>query len=148
MKVLTILAMVLLATVTTYGAGQDSILGLWKTEGGESKLEIFRCGEKVCVKIAWLKEPDYTDSSEGQVGTPKMDRNNPDPALKNRPMVGLQIMEGFTAAGDGRWDDGIIYNPENGKKYHGKLHLVSPERLELRGYLGISLLGRNYLLTR
>jgi uncharacterized protein (DUF2147 family) len=148
MKSLALLTIMLLAATTVFGAGQNDILGLWKTADDESKLEFFKCGEKICVKIAWMKEPNYTDSKEGPVGTPKVDSNNPDVALKNRPMIGLQIMEGFTAVDDSHWEDGIIYNPDNGKTYRGKLHLISAGKLELRGYMGISLFGRNYLLTR
>jgi uncharacterized protein (DUF2147 family) len=148
MKFPTFVAAFLLAATTTFGAGPNDLLGLWKTADDESNLEFFRCGEKVCVRIAWLKEPNYTDGKEGPLGMPKIDRNNPDPALRNRPMVGLQIMEGFTPAGDDRWEGGIIYDPDNGKTYRGKLHLLSPDRLELRGYIGISLFGRSYVLTR
>lgn len=142
------LAALLLAATTAFGAGTDDILGLWNTKDDESKLEVFKCGDKICVRIAWLKEPNYTDPKEGPVGTPKVDVNNPEPALKNHPMLGLQIMEGFTAVDDSHWENGIIYNPDNGKHYRGKLHLESPNRLVLRGYLGISLFGQNYALTR
>jgi len=148
MKTLALFAIILLAATTVFGSGQNDILGLWKTADDESKLEFFKCGNKVCVKIAWLKEPNYTDRKEGPVGTPKVDCNNRDPALKNHPMLGLQIMEGFTAVDNERWDNGIIYDPDNGKTYRGNLHLVSPHRLELRGYIGISLFGSTYALTR
>lgn len=148
MKTLTLFAIIILAATNVFGSGQDDVLGLWNTEENDSKLEFFMCGDMVCVKIAWLKEPNYTDSKEGPVGTPKTDRNNPDHALRNRPMLGLQIMEGFTAVSDDRWENGVIYNPDNGKSYRGKLHLISPNKLELRGYLGISLFGSNYMLTR
>lgn len=148
MKLRTLFMMVVMVTTTAFGAGQNDVVGLWKTEGDESKLEFFRCGEKICAKIAWLKEPNYTDSKEGTIGSPKTDCNNPDPALKNRPLTGLQIMEGFTPAGDSHWKEGTIYNPEDGKNYHGNLRLVAPDRLELRGYVGIPLFGRTHILTR
>ncbi len=148
MKIWIFLTAILLAASVAFGAGSDAVVGLWKTPEDESKLEFFKCGDKICVRIAWLKEPNYTDKKEGPVGLPKVDRNNPDPALKNRPMLGLQIMEGFTAAGDGRWENGIIYNPDNGKTYRGKFRLVSPHRLDLRGFIGISLFGGNCILTR
>ena len=148
MRTLTFFMIALLTAASAFGSDSASILGLWKTEDAESQLEFFKCEDKICVKIAWLKEQNYTDSKDGPVGTPKVDCNNPDPALKKHPMLGLQIMEGFTAVGDDRWEGGIIYNPENGKKYHGKLHLEAPDRLQLRGYLGISLFGSNYILTR
>lgn len=148
MKIRVFLAVVMMAATSAFGAGPDDVLGLWNTEGDESRLEIFRCGAKFCVKIAWLKEPNYTDPKEGPVGAAKVDRNNPDPALKNRAMLGLQIMEGFTAIDGEWWEDGIIYNPDNGKSYRGRLRLVSSEKLELRGYIGISLFGSTYVLTR
>src|SRR6266568_8728910 len=104
MKFRIFFTMIILVATTAFGAGQNDILGHWKTEGDESKLEVFKCGEKICVRIAWLKEPNYSDSKEGAVGTPKIDCNNPNPALRNHQLIGLQIMEGFTAVSDDRWE--------------------------------------------
>ena len=95
-----------------------------------------------------MKESNYTDSKDGPVGTPKVDRKNPDPALRNRPIIGLQVVEGVTATGDNRWENGSCYDPESGNTYRCKMRLLSPDRLELRGYIGISLFGRTYVLTR
>jgi uncharacterized protein (DUF2147 family) len=148
MKIWAFLAIFMMVSTTAFGLGPDDLLGQWYTDGQESKLEFFKCGEKVCVRIAWLKEPNYTDKKEGPVGTPKVDQHNPDPAKRSRPLLGLQIMEGFTSVGDNRWEGGKIYNPETGKIYHGKLQLLSPTRLKLRGYIGISLIGGNEILTR
>jgi len=148
MKVWTCLATVLLTAITAFGAGPGDVLGSWKTDGGDSRLELFRCGEKICGKIVWLKAPNYIDSKDGPVGKTKVDRKNPDPALRNRPILGLQVMKGLTFKGDKRWGNGACYDPETGKSYKCKMHLASPDRLELRGYIGISLIGRNYILTR
>ena len=148
MKTLTFFMIALLATTSAFASESNGILGLWYTAEKDSKLEFFNCKDKICVRIAWLKEPNYTDSKEGPVGTPKVDCNNPNPGWRKQPLLGLQIMEGFTAASDNRWENGVIYNPENGKKYSGKLHHVAPDRLVLRGFLGISLFGGNEVLTR
>lgn len=148
MKIWTFFATVLLTATTAFGAGPSNVLGLWKTEGGDSQLELFRCGEKVCGKIVWLKVPNYIDSKDGPVGKTKVDRKNPDPALRNRPILGLQVVKGLTAKGYKRWEKGTCYDPETGKSYKCKMHLTSPDRLELRGYIGISLVGRNFVLTR
>jgi len=148
MKVWAFFATVLMTATTAFGAGPGNVLGLWKTDGGDSQLELFRCGEKICGKIVWLKVPDYIDSRDGPVGKTKVDRKNPDPALRNRPILGLQVMKGLTAKGDKRWENGTCYDPETGKSYKCKMHLASPDRLELRGYIGISLIGRNFVLTR
>ena len=148
MKILTFSALILLTATTAFGAGPSDVLGIWRTERDESKVEIFRCGEKLCGKIVWLKNPKYTDSTEGRIGTPIIDRKNPDPALRSRPLIGLQIMAGFTEQGGNTWGNGTVYDPKSGKTYRGKIHLASPDRLELRGYVGISLLGRTSVWRR
>jgi uncharacterized protein (DUF2147 family) len=148
MKVLTVFTLILLTATTAFGAGLSDILGNWKSAMGESKVEIFMCGEKICGKIIWLKNPKYTDSNDGQVGTPIIDRKNPDPALKSRPLIGLRILEGFTAEGFNNWGRGTCYDPKSGNTYRGKIHLAAPDRLELRGYIGIPLFGRTSVWTR
>lgn len=148
MKVWTFMATILLTATTTFGAGQSDILGSWKTEEDDSILEFFRCGEKICGKIVWLKQPNYMNNKDGPVGKTKVDRKNPNPALRTRPILGLQVMKGLTARANRRWVNGTCYDPETGKSYKCKMKLASPNRLELRGYIGISLIGRNYTLTR
>lgn len=148
MKVMTHVAIILLMATTAFGIGPGDILGIWRTEGDESKVEIFMCGEKVCGKIVWLKNPKYFDNSDGQVGTQVIDRKNPDPALRTRPVLGLQILSGFTEQGDNTWGNGTCYDPKSGKTYRGTIHLASPDRLELRGYIGIPLFGRSSVWIR
>jgi uncharacterized protein (DUF2147 family) len=139
---------ILLSATTAFGAGSNGILGIWKTEQDESKVEIFMCGEKICGTIIWLKNPNYTDSRDGEVGTPFIDRKNPDPALRSRPILGLRILEGFTAKGDNNWENGTCYDPKSGNTYRGKIHLAAPDRLELRGFIGIPLFGRTSVWIR
>jgi uncharacterized protein (DUF2147 family) len=138
----------LLAAAVACGAGPGDILGMWKTERDESQVEIFRCGKKLCGKIVSLKNPNYTESRDGPVGTPILDRKNPDPALRSRPVIGLQILEGFTEQGDNTWGNGTCYDPKSGTTYRGKIHLASSRRLELRGFVGIPLFGRTSVWTR
>ena len=148
MKVLTIFATMLLAASTVFGAGPNDILGLWKTEKGDVHLEFFGCGETICGKIVWLDEPKYVNEIDGPVGIAKFDRKNPDPTLMNRLILGLQVMKGVTYLGKNKWGGGVCYDPQSGNTYKCKMKLVSPDRLEMRGYIGISLFGRNYVLTR
>jgi uncharacterized protein (DUF2147 family) len=148
MRVLAMLALIVFTATTALGARESEILGIWKTEKDDSKVEIFRCGSRICGKIVWLKKPAYTDSKEGVVGTPIIDRKNPDPALKSRPVLGLQILNDFTKKGDDTWANGTCYDPISGNTYKGKIHLAAPDRLELRGYIGIPLFGRSSVWTR
>ena len=148
MKIRIFLTTILLTAATAFGAGPSDILGPWKTAGGDSQLEFFKCGDKICGKIIWLKVPNYINKKYGPVGKTKVDRKNPNPALRNRPILGLPVLKGLTAKGANRWGNGICYDPEIGKSYKCKMFLKSPNRLELRGYIGISLVGRDFVLTR
>jgi uncharacterized protein (DUF2147 family) len=148
MKMLLLSILLLMTATTARAAGPDGILGIWRTEREESKVEIARCGAKICGTIVWLKNPTYSDSREGPAGTPLIDRKNPDPALRSRPVLGMRILDGFTAMDETTWGNGTCYDPKNGKTYRGKIHLSAPDRMELRGYIGIPLLGRSAVWTR
>lgn len=124
--------------------GADAITGRWETEDGKAHVEITRRGGEYVGEIVWLGEPLYPpDDPEGMGGRPRIDRENPDPGLRHRPIVGLQILEGLEYDGDGEWTGGTIYDPEIGKTYKCKARLSDDGRtLHLRGYIGFSLLGR------
>lgn len=148
MKSALIVTILLMLATGAFCAGSNGILGAWHTEKDESVVEIFRCGEKLCGKIVWLKAPSYTDSRDGTIGDPVIDRKNPDPALRNWPVLGLRILEGFTELGDNSWGNGTCYDPKSGNTYRGKMHLAAPDRLELRGFVGFILFGRTSVWTR
>ena len=152
MKKLVILAVTLFlcsVSASLFAAEGDDIVGVWLNQEKDANIEIYMCGEQYCGKIVWLKEPNYLpDSKDGVPGTPKLDHNNPDQELRNVPVLGLQIMHGFTYVGKNRWKKGKIYDPKNGKTYSAKIKLVSPNQLDLRGYIGISLIGRTAAWTR
>lgn len=148
MKSLVAIAAILLAATSSPASGQSDAIGNWSTVGNSSHIEIYPCGEKLCGKVVWLKNPNYIHAEDGPVGTMKVDRKNPDPALRNRPILGLQVIEGLTAVNDDIWEKGKCYDPESGNTYKCRMHLASPEKLEMRGYVGIPLLGRTYVLTR
>jgi len=141
-------AMLIQAATTAFCTDPVAVIGPWKTEGEKSAIEIYGCGEKLCGKVAWLKNSNYVSSNDGPVGTPKVDRKNPDPALRDRPIIGLQVIEGLTPTGDNRWEHGTCYDPESGNSYQCKIYLETPDRLVVRGFIGISLFGRTYVLTR
>jgi uncharacterized protein (DUF2147 family) len=134
---------------TALAGGGDAITGLWEVAEGDGRIEIFRCSEKYCGRIAWLKEPLYPpDDKGGMAGKPLVDRENPKKELRSRPQLGLKLMDGYTFRGDNFWDDGTIYNTENGKSYRSTIRLLSADRLELRGYIGIPLLGGSTVWKR
>jgi uncharacterized protein (DUF2147 family) len=149
MKYSSILLFLLFAVVSTCYAVGDDILGVWYNQEKDARIEMIKCGELYCGKVVWLKEPNYpADSQDGVPGTPKLDRNNPKPELKKVPIIGLQIVHDFMFVDDNVWKGGKVYDPKNGKTYSGKITLVSSHQLNLRGFIGITLLGRTAIWTR
>ena len=131
-----------LALFAAPAAAEPGALGVWATEEEKSHVEIYACGEQLCGRIVRLKEP------LNEEGTEKLDINNEDSALNDRPIVGLEIMTGFVASGERKWKKGRIYDPENGKLYKCKMELTEAGTLKVRGFIGISLLGRTAIWTR
>ena len=149
MKPSLILLLLLVVAVLPCLGTADDIVGVWYNQEKDAKIRIERCGDKYCGKIVWLREPNYPPGSkEGTPGTPKLDNNNPDSALRKMPRLGLEIMRGFQFAGDNVWKDGQVYDPKNGKTYSGKITKVSPAELDLRGFVGVSILGRTARWTK
>lgn len=87
--------------------------GIWYTKGQESIIRVRACAEEpeaYCGSIVWMKAP--TDEN----GAPKVDKYNRDPAKRNRPMLGTEILLPMTPEKD-HWT-GHAYNPEDGKTYN------------------------------
>ena len=69
-------------------------------------------------------------------------------ARHNQPVTGMVIAWGLQHEGD-TWDDGRIVDPHNGKEYSAKMTPIDGGRkLEVRGYMGFSLLGRTQTWIR
>ena len=131
----------------------DEILGLWATDpdadGGLSHVDIVKKKGKYSATIVWLIEPNYpSDDKDGMAGQTKVDRFNPDAKKKDVPIIGLEIMRGFTFKGEQSWVGGKIYDPDNGKTYKSKMRLTEDGSLHVRGYIGFSFIGRTTVWTR
>src|SRR5262245_14646778 len=120
----------------TCSAWAATPVGLWYAEGGAAQVAIEPCGEALCGRVVWLRSPLDEDGCELR------DRHNPEPGLRNRPVVGLEVLRGLSPRADGTWSDGRIYDPGSGNTYTCFASLENANRLRLRGYLGIPLIGR------
>jgi uncharacterized protein (DUF2147 family) len=135
--------LMLLAMPTVLAAEMeaDAIVGEWLTEGDESVIEICRDGDLYNGKVVWLKDPTYPD------GKDKVDSSNPDESKRDRKIIRLEIVHNFKFNGKNQWTDGTIYDPNSGKTYSCKAKLKGNE-LHVRGFIGVSLLGRTTVWTR
>jgi uncharacterized protein (DUF2147 family) len=116
----------------------DAVLGRWA--GSSSIIEIARTADGgLSATVIALRHPLFRSGEAGPEGTPVTDLNNPDEALRQRPVLGLNLLGGYRFSGK-RWQ-GEIYDPESGKTYSSRM-TVSGDELKLRGYIGTPLLGR------
>ena len=113
----------------------DAILGVWRDGNGKGNIQIYKQNGKYFGKIIWMKTLKSPD------GKPKIDRHNPNPALRNRSVVGIIMLRDFKYDDD-EWTDGYIYNPLDGKEYKGFMRLKDANTLAVRGYIGISWIGK------
>ena len=133
MKKIIIMAAALVLSAAA--ASAQDVLGKWKLEDGTAIVEVYKSGDAFNGKIVWLKEPTEAD------GTPAVDNNNPDPALRKRQLIGLNMLHGLKPAGD-EYSGGKIYDPGNGKTYYCSFK-VEGNTLRVRGSLDKrGLLGR------
>lgn len=143
------LAFLLCTASAVRAQSPDSVVGKWLDGKGKAHIEIYKDAGKYFGKIVWLKEPVYpADDAKGMAGKTKVDRENPDAAKRSQPILGLAILRGFTYSGGKAWENGLIYDPENGKDYKCKLTLKDADHLDVRGFIGFSLIGRTEHWTK
>jgi uncharacterized protein (DUF2147 family) len=139
---------VFLLPLAALAADGAEIVGQWTVPDGETRVEIYRAADGTFEgKICWFLEPNFP-AGDAEAGKPRHDRYNPDKSLQSRPLLGLVLMKGFKFDGKKKWSGGTIYDPESGKTYKGKMELDNDQTLSLRGFVGVSLLGRTEKWTR
>nr|WP_315255979.1 DUF2147 domain-containing protein [uncultured Flavobacterium sp.] len=125
-----------------FNAQSQNVLGKWKTiddETGQAKsiVEVYEKGGKVYGKVVEIlraeHKKDICTKCEG--------------AEKNKPILGMIIINGLEKD-DAEYNGGTILDPQNGKKYKCYIALESPDKLKLRGYIGLSIMGRTQYWTR
>jgi uncharacterized protein (DUF2147 family) len=132
----------LFVTAGLAAASEPTPVGVWLHSNGRIQMEIYGCGEDLCGRLVWFKCPNNED------GTPRTDVNNPDPALRARPLLGLQVLHGLRRTDEGFWDDGTVYNPDDGETYATQMSIEPDGTLRTRGYILISLIGKTVIWTR
>ncbi|MBH9552311.1 DUF2147 domain-containing protein [Inhella gelatinilytica] len=143
MKVL--MAALALGGMTAAAWAQQTPAGLWRTidDDGKTVKSHVRIQEQSGVYSAVVEKVlDPKAPPNAKCDLCKDDR-------KDKPIVGLEIMRGVKADGEGVWAGGEILDPDDGKTYRVRLKpLEGGKRLEVRGYIGAPLFGRSQTWQR
>ena len=125
----------------THGEAGRKLIGIWLTEDKEGAVQIYPCGTALCGRLYWIKPSDEENAA--------FDDKNSDPALRSRPLCGLEFMGGFIPQADGSYGSGWIYSPRHGTRFNARVSPGPREgTIELRGYFLVPLLGESQIWTR
>ncbi len=120
----------------------DNIIGIWQTEDNRAAIQMYKKGNLYYGKIVWEKEP-YNKN-----GKLTLDINNPNPNLQSRPLHNLTIVKNLKFYKNSNQYKGTIYNVESGNTFKINAELINKTILKIRGYIGISLIGRTTVWKR
>lgn len=116
---------------------ETRLFGRWTPPKMDAVIEMDKCGERLCARLV---DHNYR-------GVADNDFNNPDPALRDRPLIGVAILEDLKRVGEDRWKGGTFYDPRTGKTYRSKIEMIDENRLEISGCVGPGLC-KGYIWTR
>jgi uncharacterized protein (DUF2147 family) len=128
----------LLAAPAVRAQGANEPTGVWLTQAGDARVRVSKCGGGICGVIVGLRDPN-----DPATGKPQVDDKNPNPALKNRPMIGLPLFSGMHPAGPNKWS-GQIYNADDGSTYASSISVTGPDTLRVEGCVGALCGGENW----
>jgi uncharacterized protein (DUF2147 family) len=133
------LCFLLLGSLAMADGGGAKILGTYWLPEKDGQLEIYQQGDKYFGRVV-----SYDVAGQ-------LDEKNPNPHLRSRPIVGVDLLSNFRHNEESaRWLGGTIYDAKSGKTYKCRLWFENNDSNALwaRGYIGISILGRTELFER
>jgi uncharacterized protein (DUF2147 family) len=104
--------------------------GIWKLDNGKVTVKVSPCGGNLCGTVIGLKKP------RDDKGRPRLDKENPDKALRSRPVIGLTILSNMKPDGNNRWN-GTIYNPDDGNTYRSRMKLQNASTMKVEGCIAV-----------
>jgi uncharacterized protein (DUF2147 family) len=142
-KLATILVTISALSGAVANAGAPTVLGAWHYLGGRTIVTIAPCPgspSQLCGALTALAKP--LDAN----GHAVVDSKNPNPALRNRPILGLNLLSGFKPVGGGVWA-GKIYDPGSGNTFDSKFNLAANADLTVKGCIGILCVTQDWTRT-
>ena len=139
MKFLTLILAMMVLNTSAQAQQTYNPTGYWLTENERAVIKVKNCDQGLCGSIHWIIE-----------GGLQFDEFNPDINRQEDPLCRRQIMSGFSqnASNPNKWGGGEIYKADEGNTYTANLTVLSESKMKVRGYIGISMLGKSQTWTR
>lgn len=116
----------------------DEATGTWRMSNGKVTVRVTQCGSNLCGKVVALKKPR---DDKGRI---RRDKENPNPALRSRPVVGLTILSNMKEVSNGYWK-GTIYNPDDGNTYRSEMRLQNARTMRVDGCVSVFCKSMNFV---
>jgi uncharacterized protein (DUF2147 family) len=135
----------IIATLKTNAQNKaDAILGKWESTEKNLIVEVYKQDEKFKAKIVW-----FLDEVDTSLMNTRLDVKNPDKALRNRKIIGIDVLTNMKYnPNQNKWTGGKIYDSNSGKTWDATVWLINPDLMNVRGFYGIRLLGKTLNFTR
>lgn len=122
----------------------DAILGRWKATEKTLTIEVYRSGPEYRARLV-----DFTDHHNPVPASQRKDERNPDPALRDRPLLGLDVLTHMRYDADEKtWTGGTVYDVSSGKEYSAELAIDESGHMNVRAYKGVTMLGKTMRFAR
>jgi uncharacterized protein (DUF2147 family) len=113
--------------------------GTWLNADKDGIVQISACGAALCGKVVWIR-----DTIDKATGRPPVDAKNADPALRSRPIMGLQVLSDLKPSSAlNRWD-GRVYSIDDGKTFSAKVTLLGANQLRVEGCVMVVCQGETW----
>lgn len=145
-------ALALCVASSAASAQQGTVMGTWLSESGVAHIKIGPCPDAasgpICGFVSNLINPKGPDGASVAPDA-ATDYRNENPSLRTRKVIGMPLIWGFKKTSEpNTFEDGKIYNGEDGKTYSANISLQPDGKLRLRGYVGSTMFGKTQLWTR
>jgi|SRR5579884_2211849 len=124
------LALAALLQAAAQNSTQGSILGQWRSPGGNSMIAIEPCGDSLCGTVAWASDKAKQAARK-----------------TTAQLVGTQLLTELEQKGASRWQ-GKLFIPDKNMRATAKIELVSASQLKVSGCLAGKALCKSELWTR
>lgn len=128
-NIIAVLFFLLISFTSIAQNSPNSILGKWITLAGNCIVEVYRENDEFKAKVLWFNDKGKKPMTDWT------DEKNPEPALRNRKLLGMEVLHGLHYNSDeNKWVDGVIYDATSGKKWDSEVWLTEDKLLKVKGY--------------
>jgi uncharacterized protein (DUF2147 family) len=121
----------------------DRICGKWMSSEKNLIVEVYKKGDEFQGRIVWFRDDPSLPMEEWR------DKNNPDPALRSRKVLGMDVLRGLKYdKDDNSWDDGMVYDAKHGKDWNASAYIDDHGLLRVRGYWHFKIFGKTMTFKR